>query len=116
LQLEIGALPGRILAVTSLSMVILSDDNVSLVTAYSMSSNSGMSYREESLLKWPHQIDPAILQQATTFAAHMAAPYRDPSKAPLRKLSVDLIRTYKHINEVSYFQYICEVLKMPFHM
>jgi hypothetical protein len=27
-------------------------------------------------------------------------PYRDPSSAPLRKLSVDLIKTYKHINEV----------------
>ena len=26
---------------------------------------------------------------------------RDPSAAPLRKLSVDLIKTYKHINEVS---------------
>lgn len=28
--------------------------------------------------------------------------FRDPSTAPLRKLSVDLIKTYKHINEVSY--------------
>lgn len=28
--------------------------------------------------------------------------FRDPSKAPLRKLSVDLIKTYKHINEVYY--------------
>lgn len=27
---------------------------------------------------------------------------RDPKTAPLRKLSVDLIRTYKHINEVYY--------------
>lgn len=26
---------------------------------------------------------------------------RDPSAAPLRKLSVDLIKTYKHINEAS---------------
>ncbi|CAH2090213.1 unnamed protein product [Euphydryas editha] len=25
--------------------------------------------------------------------------FRDPSTAPLRKLSVDLIKTYKHINE-----------------
>lgn len=37
----------------------------------------------------------------------MAAPppgqagFREPSQAPLRKLSVDLIKTYKHINEVS---------------
>ncbi|CAF1550181.1 unnamed protein product [Rotaria sordida] len=28
--------------------------------------------------------------------------YRDPVEAPLRKLSVDLIKTYKHINEVYY--------------
>lgn len=27
--------------------------------------------------------------------------FRDPAIAPLRKLSVDLIKTYKHINEVS---------------
>lgn len=27
--------------------------------------------------------------------------FREPSTAPLRKLSVDLIKTYKHINEVS---------------
>lgn len=27
--------------------------------------------------------------------------FRDPAAAPLRKLSVDLIKTYKHINEVS---------------
>ncbi|CAH0726891.1 unnamed protein product, partial [Brenthis ino] len=26
--------------------------------------------------------------------------FRDPSTAPLRKLSVDLIKTYKHINEL----------------
>ena len=26
--------------------------------------------------------------------------YRNPATAPLRKMSVDLIRTYKHINEV----------------
>lgn len=29
--------------------------------------------------------------------------FRDPATAPLRKLSVDLIKTYKHINEVSSF-------------
>lgn len=28
--------------------------------------------------------------------------YRDPHEAPLRKLSVDLIKTYRHINEVYY--------------
>lgn len=36
--------------------------------------------------------------------------FRDPSAAPLRKLSVDLIKTYKHINEVSLISviyYLC---------
>lgn len=31
--------------------------------------------------------------------------YRDPVEAPLRKLSVDLIKTYKHINEVKSISY-----------
>jgi hypothetical protein len=35
--------------------------------------------------------------------------YRDPSAAPLRKLSVDLIKTYKHINEVSPWNVIIRV-------
>ena len=34
--------------------------------------------------------------------------FRDPSLAPLRKLSVDLIKTYKRINEV-------RSVMMPFH-
>ena len=33
--------------------------------------------------------------------------WRNPSNAPIRKLSVDLIRTYKHINEVSIFHLLC---------
>lgn len=36
----------------------------------------------------------AVTQQQTTS-------FRDAANAPLRKLSVDLIKTYKHINEVS---------------
>ncbi len=31
--------------------------------------------------------------------------FREPNSAPLRKLSVDLIKTYKHINEVSHFNF-----------
>ncbi|KAM7399188.1 hypothetical protein PAMP_018474 [Pampus punctatissimus] len=39
---------------------------------------------------------PVILQR------HMPQCFRDPTSAPLRKLSIDLIKTYKHINEVYY--------------
>ena len=31
----------------------------------------------------------------------VSSTHRDPSSAPLRKLTVDLIKTYRHINEVS---------------
>lgn len=51
-----------------------------------------------------------ILQQRTSptpstdiraMQARIPTHFRDPSMGPLRKLSVDLIKTYKHINEVS---------------
>lgn len=36
--------------------------------------------------------------------------FRDPVEAPLRKLSVDLIKTYKHINEVGTISYSLEII------
>ncbi|XP_063538806.1 serine/threonine-protein kinase minibrain isoform X3 [Cydia strobilella] len=39
---------------------------------------------------------------AQAMQARIPHHFRDPSTAPLRKLSVDLIKTYKHINEVYY--------------
>ena len=40
--------------------------------------------------------------------------FRDPGTAPLRKLSVDLIKTYKHINEVSLLikTFLCLVVQV----
>lgn len=37
---------------------------------------------------------------STTRGGGQSSAYRDPATAPMRKLSVDLIKTYKHINEV----------------
>ncbi|KZS01325.1 Serine/threonine-protein kinase minibrain, partial [Daphnia magna] len=37
-----------------------------------------------------------------TMQSRIPRQFRDPASAPLRKLSVDLIKTYKHINEVYY--------------
>ncbi|XP_050415120.1 dual specificity tyrosine-phosphorylation-regulated kinase 1A isoform X2 [Patella vulgata] len=43
------------------------------------------------------------LQQEEAAMQHrIPVSFREPSAAPLRKLSVDLIKTYKHINEVYY--------------
>ncbi len=42
-----------------------------------------------------------VLQSSGTMQGRIPNSFRDPAVAPLRKLSVDLIKTYKHINEVS---------------
>ncbi|CAH1796568.1 unnamed protein product [Owenia fusiformis] len=39
---------------------------------------------------------------AISMQSRIPTTFRDPSAAPLRKLSTDLIKTYKHINEVYY--------------
>ncbi|XP_037516209.1 dual specificity tyrosine-phosphorylation-regulated kinase 1A isoform X4 [Rhipicephalus sanguineus] len=43
-----------------------------------------------------------LLAAMATDPQHLPYRFRDSSQAPLRKLSVDLIKTYKHINEVYY--------------
>uniref|UniRef100_A0A3Q3AGK8 dual-specificity kinase n=1 Tax=Kryptolebias marmoratus TaxID=37003 RepID=A0A3Q3AGK8_KRYMA len=42
------------------------------------------------------------LSDMTILQRRIPPSFRDPASAPLRKLSVDLIKTYKHINEVYY--------------
>ncbi|XP_035681738.1 dual specificity tyrosine-phosphorylation-regulated kinase 1A-like isoform X4 [Branchiostoma floridae] len=41
-------------------------------------------------------------QEMQALQSRIPLTFRDPAGAPLRKLSVDLIKTYKHINEVYY--------------
>uniref|UniRef100_A0A668A2X1 dual-specificity kinase n=1 Tax=Myripristis murdjan TaxID=586833 RepID=A0A668A2X1_9TELE len=45
---------------------------------------------------------PLVLSDMTILQRRIPPSFRDPASAPLRKLSVDLIKTYKHINEVYY--------------
>ena len=47
-------------------------------------------------------------------AARIPKSFRDPHTAPTRKLSVDLIKTYKHINEVSWLCAIESIFKPVF--
>lgn len=49
-----------------------------------------------------HQADEVDFAGVQNFYSKIPTTFRDPSSAPLRKLSVDLIKTYKHINEVYY--------------
>ncbi|XP_014270682.1 serine/threonine-protein kinase minibrain isoform X2 [Halyomorpha halys] len=47
-----------------------------------------------------HQVEGS--EEMEAMQARIPTHFRDPATAPLRKLSVDLIKTYKHINEVYY--------------
>lgn len=47
-------------------------------------------------------VDEVDFAGVQTFYGKIPTTFRDPSSAPLRKLSVDLIKTYKHINEVAW--------------
>lgn len=47
-----------------------------------------------------HQADEVDFAGVQNFYSKIPSTFRDPSSAPLKKLSVDLIKTYKHINEV----------------
>ncbi|XP_074633891.1 dual specificity tyrosine-phosphorylation-regulated kinase 1B-like [Acropora palmata] len=49
-----------------------------------------------------HQADEVDFAGVQNLYSKIPTTFRDPSSAPLRKLSVDLIKTYKHINEVYY--------------
>ncbi|XP_030382353.1 serine/threonine-protein kinase minibrain isoform X1 [Scaptodrosophila lebanonensis] len=49
-----------------------------------------------------HHSSPSSSSEVRAMQARIPTHFRDPGTAPLRKLSVDLIKTYKHINEVYY--------------
>ncbi|XP_078088846.1 dual specificity tyrosine-phosphorylation-regulated kinase 1A isoform X1 [Mustelus asterias] len=57
-------------------------------------------------LSYTDQLQPTVTNQVmpdvVMLQRRMPQTFRDPVTAPLRKLSVDLIKTYKHINEVYY--------------
>ena len=53
-------------------------------------------------------------KQSSATTAARAKP-RDPMEAPVRKLSVNLIKTYKHINEVYYEAKRSTWLNLVFH-
>ena len=47
-----------------------------------------------------HPACPQVLPEVRLLPRRLPLAFRDATSAPLRKLSVDLIKTYKHINEV----------------
>jgi len=55
----------------------------------------------------PLQPHPAVAGALPTYNHVLVSAYRDASTAPLRKLSVDLIKTYKFINEVHLTWHTC---------
>jgi len=66
--------------------------------------NSDPYYAAPAVPLQPH---PAVAGALPTYNHVVVSTYRDASTAPLRKLSVDLIKTYKFINEVQLAAFQC---------
>ncbi|XP_075053346.1 dual specificity tyrosine-phosphorylation-regulated kinase 1A [Mixophyes fleayi] len=64
---------------------------------YSDRRQQNLNDQQVSALSYNDQIQQPLANQR-----RMPQTFREPTTAPLRKLSVDLIKTYKHINEVYY--------------
>uniref|UniRef100_A0A182M348 Uncharacterized protein n=1 Tax=Anopheles culicifacies TaxID=139723 RepID=A0A182M348_9DIPT len=56
--------------------------------------------QKNTYLPYIRSISPTSSTDIRAMEARIPVLFRDPATAPLRKLSVDLIKTYKHINEV----------------
>jgi hypothetical protein len=88
---------------TSKSRLSLSDSNASSRSSSRSSSSLHNTHHKSNI----NNLEMSTLDNNNT-ANNISAnnnnnnAYRDPREAPLRKLSVDLIKTYKHINEVYY--------------
>lgn len=86
---------------TNTSVVPLQPDSAALPPLKSHSLQQLQQlYQHQRLQQHPVTM-PNMAPTAAAVTQHSTASFRDPASAPLRKLSVDLIKTYKHINEVS---------------
>jgi len=89
---------------TPTSVVVpLQPDSAALPSFKSHSYQLQQQQRVQHPQPLPQQHSSAMPNMAPTAAVvtQASASFRDSASAPLRKLSVDLIKTYKHINEVS---------------
>jgi len=85
---------------TSTSVVPLQPDSAALPPLKSHSLQQLQQLYQHQRLQQHHVAMPNMAPTATA-VTQQSATFRDAANAPLRKLSVDLIKTYKHINEVS---------------
>ena len=95
LSLPNGCHPGSELEVNSdseMASATSTATNHHHPTVTSSSTSSSSTYNEQQ--QFLHRQEMAAMQ------SRIPQTFRDASQAPLRKLSVDLIKTYKHINEV----------------
>lgn len=68
------------------------------MTASSSSKSSPQGLHEPSDYPYPSAANESAYDY---YIRRIPTTFRDHSEAPLRKVSTDLIKTYKHINEVS---------------
>ena len=84
----------------------LSDNNFRINLSPSTHLISHHLYQFQSNTSQPISIVNHLKTEKITRLKAMANnPYRDPKMGPLHKVTIDLIHTYKHINEVSFNQY-----------
>ncbi|GIY86348.1 hypothetical protein CEXT_626811 [Caerostris extrusa] len=62
----------------------------------------GQLVTQDQLAGMPAAQDPDVAADLAALDPRIPGKFREPSHAPLRRLSVDLIKTYKHINEKIY--------------
>lgn len=103
--------------VTSSSSMLSQEQQLGLLKQQDLYNGLGLQQQSPYYCQHRHASDAnstAVISSATSFsgatnngttmpnmAPSVTVTHRDPTTAPLRKLSVDLIKTYKHINEVS---------------
>lgn len=86
------------LAVTSTN--VSSTTNSIMLGPCSTTGPSGLHYHRNAVTNAEQTSDASSTNNSSN-ALSSVTKFRDPNTAPIRKLSVDLIKTYKHINEVS---------------
>jgi hypothetical protein len=72
------------------------------VSSHHPHANPGMHHNAVHSVNHHSNVPATSSHHSSNSQSAQAVGFRDPREAPLRKLSVDLIKTYKHINEVYY--------------
>ncbi|XP_078726303.1 dual specificity tyrosine-phosphorylation-regulated kinase 1A isoform X2 [Lampetra fluviatilis] len=89
------------MAIVGIEEAACKHSSLHLSTTFPLAADS-MSFSPQQQFSDQPMAQAQLLPDMTILQRRIPLKFRDPTTAPLRKLSVDLIKTYKHINEVYY--------------